>query len=181
MRLVILGPPGAGKGTQASLLSKKRGFPHISTGDLFRTNIGRGTSLGTEAKKYLDAGDLVPPALTIDMVRSRLSEPDAATGFFLDGFPRSTMQADALRDILAERGEKLDAVLQFRIDTEVAVERMLGRGRADDTEDIIRNRLQVYREDTLPLVEYYADLLLTVDAVGEVDDVNERALKALLA
>ncbi|MGL4306082.1 MAG: adenylate kinase [Mycobacteriaceae bacterium] len=179
MRLVLLGPPGAGKGTQASLLSEKLGVPHISTGDLFRANIGEGTALGIEAKKYLDAGELVPPELTIDMVRSRVSEPDAVNGFLLDGFPRSVVQADALVDILAELGHKLDAVLEFSIDEEIVVQRMLARGREDDTEDVIRNRLRVYREETFPLLDYYKDRLVTVDAVGEVNEVNQRALSLL--
>ena len=133
MRLVLLGPPGAGKGTQAKLLSEKLGIPHVSTGDLFRANIGESTPLGIEAKKYLDAGDLVPSELTVDMVRSRVSEPDATGGFILDGFPRSVGQADSLTEILAELDKKLDAVVSFVIDEDVVVERMLARGREDDT------------------------------------------------
>ncbi|WP_032408027.1 adenylate kinase [Rhodococcoides fascians] len=179
MRLVLLGPPGAGKGTQAVLLSEKLGVPHISTGDLFRANIGEKTPLGLEAKKYLDAGDLVPSELTVDMVRSRLAEPDAVNGFLLDGFPRSVGQAEALVDILSDLNARLDAVLSFVVDEDVVVDRMLARGREDDKEDVIRNRLKVYRDETAPLLDYYSDKLVTVDAIGEVDEVNARALKSI--
>jgi adenylate kinase len=179
VRLVLLGPPGAGKGTQATILSEKLGVPHISTGDLFRANISEQTALGIEAKKYLDAGDLVPSELTVDMVRSRLAEPDAVNGFLLDGFPRSVNQAESLVGILADLGAKLDAVLSFVVDEDVVVERMLARGRADDKEDVIRNRLNVYRDETAPLLDYYSDSIVTVDAIGEVDEVSARALKAI--
>ena len=179
MRLVLLGPPGAGKGTQAAILSEKLGVPHISTGDLFRANIGQATPLGLEAKKYLDAGDLVPSEITNNMVKARVGEPDAANGFLLDGFPRTVDQAQALEAILAELNTKLDAVLSFIVDEDVVVERMLDRGRADDKEDVIRNRLRVYREETAPLLDYYKEQLVTVDALGEVDEVNARALAAL--
>ncbi|MFZ2177076.1 MAG: adenylate kinase [Rhodococcus sp. (in: high G+C Gram-positive bacteria)] len=179
MRLVLLGPPGAGKGTQAAILSEKLGVPHISTGDLFRANIGQSTPLGLEAKKYLDAGDLVPSEITNNMVKARVAEPDAANGFLLDGFPRTVDQAQALEAILADLSTKLDAVLSFVVNEDIVVERMLARGRADDKEDVIRNRLRVYREETAPLLDYYKDQLLTVDALGEVDEVNARALAAL--
>ncbi|MGN7134880.1 adenylate kinase [Rhodococcoides corynebacterioides] len=181
MRLVLLGPPGAGKGTQATLLSEKLGIPHVSTGDLFRANIGQQTPLGIEAKKYLDAGDLVPSTLTVDMVRDRLAEPDATGGFILDGFPRSVDQADSLAGILEDLGTRLDAVVSFVIDEDVVVERMLARGREDDKEDVIRNRMKVYRDETAPLLEYYKDhgRLVTVDAVGEVDDVNAKVIDAI--
>ncbi|AQA21808.1 MULTISPECIES: adenylate kinase [Rhodococcus] len=179
MRLVLLGPPGAGKGTQAAILSEKLGVPHISTGDLFRANIGQQTALGLEAKKYLDAGDLVPSEITNNMVRARVSEPDAVNGFLLDGFPRTVDQAQALEGILGELNAKLDGVLAFEVDDDVVVERMLARGRADDTEDVIRNRMRVYREETAPLLDHYAGQIVTVDAVGEVDEVNARALAAL--
>lgn len=179
MRLVILGPPGAGKGTQAELLSEAVGIPHISTGDLFRANISQGTAIGIEAKKYLDAGNLVPSEITVDMVRARVAEPDAAKGFILDGFPRSTEQADALEDILGNLGTTLDAVLSFVVDADVVVERMLARGRADDTEEVIRNRMSVYDTETAPLLEYYGDQVKTIDAVGDVQDVHQRVLSAL--
>ncbi|GAA3697467.1 adenylate kinase [Gordonia hankookensis] len=179
MRLVILGPPGAGKGTQAELLSEALGIPHISTGDLFRANISQGTAVGIEAKRYLDAGDLVPSEITVDMVRARAGEPDAAKGFILDGFPRSTEQADALKDILANLDTSLDAVLSFQVDADVVVDRMLSRGRADDTEDVIRNRMAVYTKETAPLLEYYGEQVKTIDAVGDVQDVHQRVLSAL--
>ena len=179
MRLVILGPPGAGKGTQAELISESLGIPHISTGDLFRANISQGTPIGLEAKKYLDAGNLVPSEITIDMVRARVAEPDAAKGFILDGFPRSTEQADALTHILDELDTKLDAVLSFGVDEDVVVKRMLARGRADDTEEVIRNRMQVYLTETAPLLEYYADTVKTIDAMGDVNEVHQRVLRAI--
>lgn len=179
MRIVLLGPPGAGKGTQATILSEKLGVPHISTGDLFRANIGQGTPLGIEAKQYLDAGDLVPSDLTNRMVEARLTESDAAAGFLLDGFPRTIDQAEALEGILERVGGQLDAVLEFQVDEDVVVERMLARGRDDDKEDVIRNRLRVYREETQPLLDHYRALEVSVDAVGEVDEVNARAMAAL--
>jgi adenylate kinase len=179
VRIVLLGPPGAGKGTQAVLLSEKLGVPHISTGDLFRANIGQETELGLEAKKYLDAGDLVPSDITNRMVEARVAEPDATNGFVLDGFPRTVDQADALEDILAALNTKLDAVLCFVVAEDVVVERMLSRGRADDSEDVIRNRLKVYRDETAPLLDHYDGLVVTVDGVGDIDEVNTRALRAL--
>lgn len=179
MRLVILGPPGAGKGTQAELLSEALGIPHISTGDLFRANISQGTPVGIEAKKYLDAGNLVPSEITVDMVRARLAEPDAVKGFLLDGFPRSTEQADALVEILTKLDESLDGVLSLEVDADVVVERMLARGRADDTDDVIRNRLSVYETETAPLLEYYAGQIKTIDAVGDVQEVHQRILGAI--
>jgi len=160
-------------------LSETLGIPHISTGDLFRANISQGTAIGIEAKKYLDAGDLVPPEITVDMVRARLNEPDASKGFILDGFPRSIEQAEALNSILADLDTRLDAVVSFVVDPDVVVERMLARGRADDTEDVIRNRMAVYEKETAPLLEYYGDQVKTVDAVGEVDEVHQRVLTAL--
>lgn len=179
MRVVLLGPPGAGKGTQAVLLSEKLGVPHISTGDLFRANISQQTPLGLEAKKYMDAGDLVPSDVTNRMVEARVGEPDAANGFVLDGYPRTVDQADALEKILAGIDKKLDAVLCFVVAEDTVVERMLARGRADDSEDVIRNRLRVYREETEPLLDHYAGLVVSVDGVGEVEEVNARALAAL--
>ncbi|GAB0106458.1 adenylate kinase [Nocardia sp. JMUB6875] len=179
MRLVLLGPPGAGKGTQAELLSEKLGVPHISTGALFRTNISQQTPLGREAQQYLDAGNLVPSDVTNRMVEARIAEPDAANGFILDGYPRTVDQAEALEKMLKESGKELDAVLSFVVDEDVVVERMLARGRGDDTEEVIRNRMRVYREETEPLLEHYDGSVVSVEGVGEIEEVNARALKAL--
>ncbi|ORV14752.1 adenylate kinase [Mycobacterium celatum] len=181
MRVVLLGPPGAGKGTQAVKLAEKLGVPQISTGELFRSNISEGTKLGMEAKRYLDAGDLVPSELTNQLVDDRLDDPDAASGFILDGYPRSLEQAKALHDMLERRGTKLDAVLEFRVPEDVLLERLKGRGRADDNDEVILNRMKVYRDETAPLLEYYQHEheLKTVDAVGTVDEVFARALQAL--
>lgn len=178
MRVVLLGPPGAGKGTQAVKLSEKLGIPQISTGDLFRQNIGDGTPLGLEAKRYLDAGDLVPAELTNRLVEDRIDQPDAADGFILDGYPRSVEQAGALNDMLAARNTKLDAVLEFQVSEDELLTRLKGRGRADDTDEVIRNRMKVYRDETEPLLQYYAADLKTVDAVGQLDEVFARALRA---
>ncbi|ONI82591.1 adenylate kinase [Saccharothrix sp. ALI-22-I] len=181
MRLVLVGPPGAGKGTQAEVLSNKLGVPHISTGDLFRAHISQQTDLGKEVQEYLDSGELVPDAVTNEMVRARLAQPDAVNGFLLDGFPRNTAQAGVLGGMLAADGHALDAVLEFRIDEDVVVERLLARGRTDDKEEVIRHRQQVYRTETAPLLDYYSDIVVTIDAVGEVDEISERALRALRA
>ena len=179
MRLVLLGPPGAGKGTQAEKLAEKLEIPHLSTGELFRHNISTGTKLGLEAKRYLDAGDLVPSELTNELVDDRLTNPDVSEGFILDGYPRSVGQAQALHDMLERRGTQLDAVLEFRVAEDELFERLRARGRADDTDDVIRNRMNVYRDETAPLIEYYSHELKTVDAVGTVDEVFARALQAL--
>lgn len=179
MRVVLLGPPGAGKGTQAQKLAEKLGIPQISTGELFRNNIGNGTKLGVEAKRYLDAGDLVPSELTNRLVDERLNEPDVANGFILDGYPRSLEQAQALHEMLERRGTDIDAVIEFRVSEEELQQRLKGRGRADDTDEVILNRMKVYRVETAPLLEYYSDEVKTVDAVGTVDEVFARALQAL--
>ncbi len=179
MRVVLLGPPGAGKGTQAQKLSEKLGIPQISTGELFRSNIENGTKLGLEAKRYLDAGDLVPSELTNQLVDDRLHDPDAANGFILDGYPRSLEQAKALHEMLGRRGTDIDAVVEFRVSEEELLHRLKGRGRADDTEEVILNRMKVYRDETAPLLEYYSDEVKTVDAVGTLDEVFARALRAL--
>ncbi|GCA99746.1 adenylate kinase [Mycolicibacterium sp. NCC-Tsukiji] len=177
--MVLLGPPGAGKGTQAEKLAEKFGIPQISTGDLFRSNISKGTPLGVEAKKYLDAGDLVPAELTNALVDDRLDADDTAAGFILDGFPRSVEQAVALKEMLAKRNLKLDAVLEFRVSESELLTRLKSRGRADDTEEVILNRMKVYRDETAPLLDYYRDELVSVDAVGSLDEVFARALQAL--
>ena len=179
MRVVLLGPPGAGKGTQAEKLAEKLGIPQISTGELFRQNIGEGTELGLEAKRYLDAGDLVPSDLTNRLVDDRLDHADAANGFILDGYPRSVDQAKALHDMLERRGLQLDVVLEFRVAQDELFARLKGRGRADDTDEVILNRMKVYRDETAPLLEYYRDQLKTVEAVGTVDEVFARARQAL--
>lgn len=179
MRVVLLGPPGAGKGTQAEKLEEKLGIPQISTGELFRRNIGEGTKLGLEAKRYLDAGDLVPSELTNQLVDDRLNDSDVAKGFILDGYPRSVEQAKALDDMLERRGAVVDAVLEFRVSQDELLDRLKGRGRADDTEEVIVNRMKVYRDETAPLLEYYSNQLKTVDAIGTMDEVFARALQAL--
>ena len=179
MRLVLVGPPGAGKGTQAVRIAEQLGIPHISTGDLFRANLAEETPLGLEAKGYMDAGNLVPDSVTVGMVKARLADPDAAKGFLLDGFPRTTSQADALGEILSESGDELDAVVELQVSEDVVVERLLARGRSDDTEAVIRNRQQVYRDETAPLLDYYRDRLGTVDAAGEVAEITDRVFAGL--
>jgi adenylate kinase len=179
VRLVLVGPPGAGKGTQAEQMAKRLDVPHISTGDLFRANLRDETELGREAKRYMDAGDLVPDEVTVGMVRDRLGDADTGGGFILDGFPRNVAQAGSLSEILSDKGLELDAVVQFDVDDEVVVQRLLGRGRSDDNEDTIRNRQRVYREETAPLLDHYRDRLVTIDAVGEIDEITDRVFSAL--
>jgi adenylate kinase len=178
-RLVLVGPPGAGKGTQATALSEKLRVPHISTGDLFRAHIANETELGRQVKQYLDDGKLVPDGVTNQMVVDRLEQADTSNGFLLDGFPRNIGQADVLAKELADSDQKLDAVVQLQVDEEVVVKRLMARGRTDDNEDVIRHRQHVYRSETAPLLDYYRDVLVTVDGVGEVDEITERVLAAL--
>ncbi|MEU0790850.1 adenylate kinase [Amycolatopsis sp. NPDC005961] len=178
-RLVLVGPPGAGKGTQAEALSEQLRVPHISTGELFRAHVGQETPLGQEAKRYLDSGELVPDSVTNEMVRERLAEPDAKAGFLLDGFPRNTKQAEVLGEILGDADVSLDAVIQLQVPEDVVVARLMSRGRADDTEEVIRRRQQIYVSETAPLLEYYADILVVVDGVGSVEEISGRVLKAL--
>jgi len=179
VRVVLLGPPGAGKGTQAEKLAQKLEIPQISTGELFRRNIADSTKLGLEAKRYLDAGDLVPSELTNQLVDDRLNSTDVADGFILDGYPRAVEQAQALHEMLQRRGTDIDAVVEFRVSEDELLQRLKGRGRADDTDEVILNRMRVYRNETAPLLEYYREQLKTVDAVGSVDEVFARALQAL--
>ncbi|MFI2754326.1 adenylate kinase [Cellulomonas sp. P22] len=184
-RLVLLGPPGAGKGTQASRLAERLGVPAISTGDIFRANITGGTELGRKVQEYTAVGALVPDEVTNAMVRDRLAQPDAAEGFLLDGYPRNVAQVAELDAILAELGRDLDVAVEITADAEVVVERMLGRaeieGRVDDTEPVIRHRLEVYALQTAPIADVYAErgLLVRVDGLGAVDEVTERLLSAL--
>lgn len=212
MRAVLVGPPGAGKGTQAQILASELSIPKVSTGDIFRANVSGGTELGKQAKAYMDRGDLVPDEVTNAMVRDRLAQEDAQGGFLLDGFPRNVAQAETLNKILGDLDERLDAVLELRVDEEEVVKRLSGRRscrncghvqhvdfdppatagvcdtcggelfqREDDKEETIRHRLEVYREQTAPLVQFYENegILLTIEAVGSVADVTARAKAAL--
>jgi adenylate kinase len=185
MRLVLMGPPGAGKGTQAKFVAQHFGIPAISTGDIFRANVSEGTPLGKEAQRYMDAGEYVPDEVTNSMVRNRIDEPDAAPGFLLDGYPRTLAQVEELDGMIAFTGHRLDAVVVLTVDDDVVVERLLQRaaveGRADDTEDVVRRRQELYGEQTAPLIEVYRDrgLLIEIDGLGEVDDVTQRIFAAL--
>ncbi len=179
MRVLIVGPQGAGKGTQATLLAKNLQVPHISTGDIFRANATAGTELGALAKKYMDAGDLVPDEVTSAMVKARLEESDVDGGFLLDGFPRTVPQAQWLGDVLHENEHDLDAVLLLDAPDDVLMERMLARGRADDTAEAISRRLALYHSETKPLLDYYSKILVAVNGVGAVEEVQQRALEAL--
>ncbi|MDO5052704.1 MAG: adenylate kinase [Pseudoclavibacter sp.] len=185
VRLLIVGPPGAGKGTQASGIAEAFGVPTISTGDIFRANITGGTELGKRVQRIIDAGDLVPDSLTNELVADRLAEPDAAGGFLLDGYPRTLEQLDFLSGLLAEHGARIDAVVQLVVEDEEVVERLRGRaleqGRSDDTEEAIRHRLRVYAAQTAPIVEVYRErgALVEVDGAGGVDEVRERIMSGL--
>lgn len=181
MRLVLVGPPGAGKGTQAEFISAHFAIPHISTGDIFRANLSAGTPLGLEAKGYMDKGDLVPDSLTTAMVKDRLQQGDVANGFLLDGFPRTTGQAEALDGILREINTPLEVVLEMQADEDEIVGRLLARGRSDDSEEVIRHRLKVYADQTAPIISYYKDsgILRTINGLGSVAEVTERAISAL--
>jgi adenylate kinase len=211
VRIVLVGPPGAGKGTQAQFVASHLSVPKISTGDIFRANVSGGTPLGQKAREYMDRGDLVPDEVTIAMVRDRLAEDDAQEGFLLDGFPRNVPQAETLKKILSEWDGKLDLVLELVVDEDEVVRRLSGRRtcsrcgriwhvlfdekkddicdecggrlfqRDDDKEEVVRHRLEVYQEQTSPLVSFYADegILVGIDATGPVEEVTERALAAL--
>jgi adenylate kinase len=179
MRLLIVGPQGAGKGTQATLLAENLAVPHVSTGDIFRLNVGHGTELGKAAKVYMDKGELVPDEITSAMVAARLADEDMAQGWLLDGFPRNLAQAKWLDELLVERQSGLAAVLLINAPDEVLIERALARGRADDTLEALSRRLAIYHNETFPLLEFYGDLVLEVDGVGEVHEVQTRILHAL--
>jgi adenylate kinase len=185
MRLILMGPPGAGKGTQATVVAEHFGVPAISTGDIFRANVSEGTELGRKAKEYMDAGEYVPDEITNEMVRNRIGEADAASGFLLDGYPRTVAQVEELDDMISATGHSLDAVVVLVVERDVLVQRLLERarieGRADDTEEVIRRRQEVYAEQTAPLIDVYRDrgVLVEVDGVGEVDEVTARIFAAL--
>ncbi len=181
----MMGPPGAGKGTQARFIADHFDIPAISTGDIFRANVSQGTELGVQAKRYMDAGEYVPDEVTNEMVRNRIQESDADHGFLLDGYPRTLAQVEELDAMIVSTGHALDAVVVLTVDQDEVVERLLQRaetdGRADDTAEVIRRRQEIYGEETQPLIEVYRgrDLLIEVDGLGEVDDVTRRVFEAL--
>jgi adenylate kinase len=179
VRLLFIGPPGAGKGTQAQRVAERLGIPHVSTGEMFRAHVDAGTELGQKVDAIMRAGEYVPDEITVEMLKQRIAEPDAAGGFILDGFPRTAGQAVALDELLGAGG--LDRVVVFEVDEEELVQRMLARGRADDTEETIRHRFKVYLDQTQPLLDLYDSrgLTIRVDGVGGVEEVTERILAAL--
>ncbi|HET9794812.1 MAG TPA: adenylate kinase [Thermoanaerobaculia bacterium] len=185
MIAIFLGPPGAGKGTQSSRIAARHGVPQISTGDMLRQAAAEGTPLGLRARKIMEAGELLPDDVIVDLIRERISRPDCAAGFLLDGFPRTSGQAEALDRMLAERGLSVDAVVNLDVDEGKLIERMAGRakneGRADDNPETIRERLRVYREKTAPLVSWFEKKgrLVTVDGLGEIGEVSRRIEEAL--
>jgi adenylate kinase len=185
MRLILMGPPGAGKGTQARFVADHFGVPAISTGDIFRANVSNGTPLGKKAEEYMDAGEYVPDEVTNLMVRARIDEPDAAPGFVLDGYPRTLAQVEELDGMIRFTGHALDAVVVLTVDQDEVVGRLLQRaeteGRADDTEDVIRRRQEVYGEQTAPLIGVYRSrgIVHEIDGLGEVEDVTKRIFEAL--
>jgi adenylate kinase len=185
MKIILMGPPGAGKGTQAKIIAERLAIPAISTGDIFRKNVSEKTELGREAKRYMDAGDYVPDEVTNAMVRDRIAEDDAVNGFLLDGYPRTVSQVEELDSMLAANGSAIDAVVVLTVDRDEVVARLVRRaqeeGRSDDTEEVMRHRQDVYSEQTAPLIAVYADrgLLVEVDGTGEVTEVTERVFEAL--
>jgi adenylate kinase len=183
--IILVGPPGAGKGTQAKLLQERFGLPQVSTGDLFRYNLQNETELGKLARTYMDRGELVPDEVTVAMVKARLSEDDCAGGAILDGFPRTLAQAEALDELLADLGGKIDVVPSIEVPQNVLVERLLKRaileGRADDNEETIRTRMQVYEDQTKPLLDYYGEkgLVVPVDGQQAIEEVQEDLVKVI--
>jgi adenylate kinase len=183
--MILMGPPGAGKGTQAKVVADHFGIPAISTGDIFRANVSKGTPLGKKAQEYMDAGEYVPDEVTNLMVRDRIDEPDAAPGFLLDGYPRTLAQVEELDGMIGFTGHRLDAVVVITVDPDEIVARLLHRaqveGRADDTEEVIRRRQEVYAEQTEPLIEGYRrrGIVHEIDGMGEVDEVTKRIFDAL--
>ncbi len=181
----MMGPPGAGKGTQAHVVADHFGVPAISTGDIFRANVSEGTELGVEAKRFMDQGEYVPDSITNQMVRNRIQQPDAEPGFLLDGYPRTLAQVEELDGMIASTGHSLDAAVVLTVDPEELVQRLLQRaktdGRADDTEEVIRRRQEVYAEQTEPLIGVYRErgILIEVDGMGPVDEVTKRIFDAL--
>ena len=185
VRMLLVGPPGAGKGTQAVLLSETFSIPAISTGDIFRANVRDETPLGVEAKGFMDRGEYVPDSLTNALVADRLAQKDCVPGFLLDGYPRTLDQVRALDEVLASQGNQLDVVVELTVDPEIVIDRIRGRateqGRTDDSEDVVRNRLGVYARETAPLIEVYGarGLLVSVDGIGAIDDVTQRIVEEL--
>lgn len=181
VRLILFGPPGAGKGTQAEALSKQLQVPHISTGDIFRSAIAAQSELGLKVQSYLDEGKLVPDSVVIDMVQERLAQSDISAGWILDGFPRTVPQAQALDDLLAQIKQDYSLVLNLQVAESFLVQRLLGRQRKDDTEDVIQERLRVYRDDTSPVLEFYnlGTRLVNIDGAADVETVNARIQEAI--
>lgn len=179
MKLLFIGPPGAGKGTQAGRVAERLGIPHVSTGDMFRDHVARQTDLGKKVDEIMKAGDYVPDEVTVAMLRERISQDDARDGFILDGFPRTGAQVESLDALLGDDG--LDGVVVFEVDEDELTERLLARGRADDTEETIRNRFKIYLEQTQPLIDVYDERGLTVrvDGIGEIEEVTERIVNEL--
>ena len=179
MRLLFIGPPGAGKGTQASRVAERLGIPHVSTGDMFRHHVSNDTDLGREVKAIMDAGDYVPDEITIAMLSERIAEDDARAGYILDGFPRTVAQVESLDDLLGDDG--LSRVVVFEVNEDELTERMLSRGRADDTAETIHNRFQVYTDQTQPLIDVYDDrgLTMMVNGMGDIDVITDRIVARL--
>jgi adenylate kinase len=180
VRLLFIGPPGAGKGTQAGKVAARLGIPHVSTGEMFRDHVSRGTDLGRQVDAIMAAGDYVPDEVTVEMLSQRIAEDDATNGFILDGFPRTAAQVASLDRLLGERG--LDRVVVLDVDEAALTDRLMSRGRADDTEETIHNRFQVYLDQTEPLIDIYEErgLAVAVDGTGDVEEITERILSVLL-